>query len=330
MSDVITAPDFVQPSTIDFSSLYEKAMAHPSDPTVDDLDPAPAAPSEPAPVTSVTTSAPPTSQSSQPAVIDLPDDAMVRVKIDGVEQTVPFREYKDGVQREAVFTKRMQQLAEQRREAEAVFTQRAAELQRQAEMIAYAQQQLQRPQAAPTPQTPPAAPDPNEIATLGEVQQSLATFQQQLAAQQAAQQQAFFQQLQQAGDQLREEQAIQADAARFSTALKTTLDQDDYRVLRDAVPYAEESIRFQVAQLNPQSIDEAIQFTDHVVKEWATKLKSTSQDYLTRQEVAKARAKMEPPAGSPPPPVAQRAKSAFRKTGQIDWDLLRDRAASLL
>jgi hypothetical protein len=33
MSDVITAPDFVQPSTIDFSSLYEKAMAHPSDPT---------------------------------------------------------------------------------------------------------------------------------------------------------------------------------------------------------------------------------------------------------------------------------------------------------
>ena len=138
------------------------------------------------PVTPTTTTSSPAvdfrSTSVSPAdqkVVDLSDDSLVKVKVDGVEQTVPYREFKDGIQREAAFTKRMQQLADQRREAEEVFTQRAAQLQQQAELIAYAQQQLQTRAAQPVPQAIPQS-DPNEIATLGEVQQSLATFQQQL------------------------------------------------------------------------------------------------------------------------------------------------------
>jgi hypothetical protein len=314
MSDTTTAPDFVQPATMDFTSLYEKAMAHPADPTID---------SAPAP-------ADPPSVSDPSPVFDIPEDALVKVKIDGVEQTVPYRDYKDGVQREAAFTKRMQQLADQRREAESVITQRAAELQRQAEMLAYAQQQLQQQVAKPpAPESRPTS-DPNEIATLGEVQQSLNAFQAQLAAQQAQREQLFFAQLQQAGQQLREEQLVQADAVRYTQALNATLNHDDMRLLRDVVPYAEESIRFQVAQLNPQTIDEAISFTEQVAKEWAGKIKAVSTESLTRQEVAKARAKMEPTAGSPPPLPGTRPKSAFGKNGQINWDLLRDRASSLM
>ena len=187
------------------------------------------------------------------------------MKVDGVEQTVPYREFKDGIQREAAFTKRMQQLADQRREAEEVFTQRAAQLQQQAELIAYAQQQLQTRAAQPVPQAIPQS-DPNEIATLGEVQQSLATFQQQLNYQQAAREQAFMQQLQQAGMQLREEQALEADRYKFNTALNSTLERDDFRILKDVLPFADESIRFQVAQMDPQSIDEAITFAEHVAK----------------------------------------------------------------
>lgn len=42
----------------------------------------------------------------------------VRVKIDGQEQSVPLREALDGYQRQAVFTQRTQELAEQRRQHE--------------------------------------------------------------------------------------------------------------------------------------------------------------------------------------------------------------------
>lgn len=317
MSDVVPAPDFVQPSTIDFNSLYEKAMDLPTD-------------SAPAPSVAAESDTPPPASPAETKILDLPEDAQVRIKVDGQEQVVPVREYKDGIQREAAFTKRMQQLADQRREAESVMAQRAAELERQAQMLAYAEQQLRmRQQPAPTP-APVAKPDPNEIATLGEVQQSLASFQAQLAQQQAVREQQFFAQLQQAGQQLREEQAVQADASRYTAALNATLDQEDFRMLRDAIPYAEESIRFQVAQLNPETIDEAIQFTDQVVKEWADKLRTSSTDYLKRQEVAKARAKMAPPAGSPPPPSRPVTRQAFKKNGQIDWDVLRERSLSYL
>lgn len=346
MSDNVTAPDFVQPATIDFNSLYQKAMDHPADPTLDadpvsspspSADVAPAIPDSNATTSTYESSAAPTSGGT---VLDIPDDALVRVKIDGKEQTVPYREYKDGIQREAAFTKRMQQLADQRREAEQVFTQRAAEMQRQAEMLQFAQQQLQQ-QANPLQQlqallqqqqpgqaTPSA--DPNEIATLGEVQQALKAFEQTFAQQQAAQQQAFLQQLQQAGQQLKDEQALEADATTFTTALSRTLDQDDFRLLKDTIPFAEESIRFQVAQLNPQTMDEAISFMEQVAQEWSDKVRAASTEHVKRQEVAKARAKMEPPAGSPVPPVQARPKAVFRKNGQTDWDALRERASAYL
>jgi hypothetical protein len=345
MSEIVTAPDFVQPASIDFNALYQKAMDHPADPTVEAPASTPEFTSASADVVPAIpdTQLPQTSQAAPAGgqVVDLPDDALVRVKIDGVEQTVPYREYKDGIQREAAFTKRMQQLADQRREAEQVFTQRAAELQRQAEMLQYAQQQLQQ-QANPVAQlqqllqqqqggqTAPPSADPNEIATLGEVQQALKAFEQTFAQQQAAQQQAFLQQLQETGQQLKYEQALEADATTFTTALARTLDQDDYKVLRETIPFAEESIRFQVAQLNPQTMDEAISFMEQVAKEWSGKVRAASTEQLKRQEVAKARAKMEPPAGSPVPPVQARPKAVFKKNGQTDWDALRDRAAAYL
>jgi hypothetical protein len=340
MSEVITGPDSLQPATVDFNSLYEKAMAHSADPTAE--SPTPVDPAEAAPTAYAETApgVPDTPQAVSGHVFDIPEDSLVRVKIDGVEQTVPYKEYKDGIQREAAFTKRMQTLAAQRQEAEQVFAQRAADLQRQAEMLAYAQQQLQQ-QSNPVAQLQqllaqqnapqPRQSDPNEIATLGEVQSSLAEFQRQMAEQQQMQQQQMLQQIQMAGHQLREEQALQADAARFTAGLNATLEKDDFKVLRDVIPFAEESIRYQVAQLNPQSIDEAINFAEQIANEWAGKVRATSDDYLKRQEVAKARAKMGPPTGSPPPPTAQRKPgSFFQKDGKLDWKSLEQRALNYL
>jgi hypothetical protein len=332
MSDVISTPDSLQPSTIDFNSLHEKAMEHTADPTADTAEPLQdVATSAPSDLPDSALAGTPTVTGSHDQVVDIPDDALVRVKIDGVEETVPYAEYKGGIQREAAFTRRMQTLSQQRQEAEQVFTQRAAELQRQAEMIAYAQEQMQTA-ARPTKDVTSEKPsDPNEIATLGEVQQSLAAFQQQLSTQQTQQQQQFMSQLQNAGHELKNEQIQQADAHRFTAGLNATLEKDDYKFLRDVIPYAEESIRYQVAQLDPQSIDQAIDYTETVAKEWSDRVRATSTDHIKRQEVAKARAKMGPPSGSPVPPSEQTKPGSFmRKDGKLDWKSLEQRAAAYL
>jgi hypothetical protein len=88
----------------------------------------------------------PVKQESDP-VLDLPDNAKVRVKLDGKEEVVTYKDYKDTLSREAVWTKRMQTLAEQRKQAEQEFVQKYAWLQQQALAVEAAKAALgqQRP-----------------------------------------------------------------------------------------------------------------------------------------------------------------------------------------
>jgi GTP1/Obg family GTP-binding protein len=174
--------------------------------------------------------------------------------------------------------------------------------------------------------------DPNEIATLGEVQQALTALQQNFATQTQAQQQEFMRQLEVAGQRIREEQSLQSEAAKFSNALDKLLTSEDYKIINDVLPFAQDSLRFQVAQLDPQSMDEAIQMMENIAKEWVGKIRSTNTDYLRRQEVARAQAVMEPSTGSPVPPVHVQPKAGtfLKKDGTMDWNTLRQRALSML
>lgn len=334
MSDVIPAPESINPSTIDFNALHAKAMAFGETPEVPATPAIPAVEAqqaEPVVVPEVPVATP-----STPQVLDLPDEALVKIKVDGVEQTVSVKDYRDGIQREASYTKRMQTLANQRKEAENVFAQKQAELSQQAQAVAYMQRQLaEQTQQLRAPQQAHAQPvvtDPNEIATVGEVQQALAALQQNFAASNQTQQQQFMAALDQAGQKIREEQATQADALKFTSAMNRTLESADYKILREVLPFPEDSLRYQVAQLDPQTMDEAIDMMENIAKEWATKVKATSTDYLTRQEVAKARAKMEPSTGTPVPMTVTTTKQAsfMKKDGKLDWDALRARAQTLM
>jgi hypothetical protein len=59
-------------------------------------------------------------------------------------------------------------------------------------------------------------------------------------------------------------------------------------------------------------------------------LRAATQDLQVRQSVAQARAKLEPPAGSPPAPTqAYKPGSAFGKNG-FDWNALRARAEQMM
>lgn len=276
-------------------------------------------------------------------ILDLPDDALVRVKIDGKEEPVSIKEYREGISREAVFTKRMQSLAEQRRQAEAELAGQYAQLQQHAQALEMAKaqfaSQLHAPQAAPAPfqpltQTPASAPrawDAGEIATMGDVQSALQAEIAKLQAQSQQQQEQFTRALGEAGQQVQRDAAHQRNAQAFTEGLQSVLSRPEYAVLKKVLPYAEESLRYQVAAMDPQSIPQAIEFTEQTARGWIQTLQAEMVETAKRQEVAKAQAKLEPPTGSAPPPAAQyKPGSSFKKNGGFDWDALRARAETML
>jgi hypothetical protein len=267
-------------------------------------------------------------------VLDLPEDGHIRVKVDGQEQVIPVHEYKDGISREAVFTKRMQTLAEQRRNAEAELAAQYAYVQQQAHALqqaqAYMQQQL-APQAPTTPDLPAAASAQlQDLATVGDVQSQIQQAVAQLAQYQQQREQQFVSALGQATQRVQEDVALQRDATAYSKGLQSVLSKPEFAALSKALPYAEQTIRYEVANMDPQSIEQAVAFTEQVAKGYMDSLRTVSQDLAVRQSVAQARAKLEPPAGSPPAPSpAYKPGSAFGKNG-FDWNALRARAEQMM
>lgn len=332
MSDtLVSAPDALQPATIDFNALHAKAMAYETpDPIAETASPvAAAAPLAELPASVAVSSAASLSPAEQ-KVLDLPEDAFVRVKVDGQEQTIPVRDYTNGISREAVFTQRMQTLAQQRQQAEAELANQYAYVQQQAQAVAYAQQQLAQYQAAPAAAPTVATPDMGDLATLGDVQSQVQAALEQMAHQYQAREQQFVHQLGSAAQQVQADVTHQRDAQAYTVGLQGVLGKPEYAMLKEVLPYAEESIRYQVAAMDPQSIDQAVSFTEQVAKGWTDKLTQASLVQQQRTAVTQARAKLEPPAGSPPAPSpAYRPGSAFGKNG-FDWNALRARAEQML
>ncbi len=349
MSDVVTAPDSIQPATISFSSLYEKAMAHDAGndavaapvaappahiPGID--VPGLSAPATPDPVTPVVAAPAPVASPAEVKILDLPDDALVRVKIDGKLEPVAVKDYLEGISREAVFTKRMQSLAEQRKAAESELATRYSQIQQEAQAVEAAKaqfaEQMRAQMATPAqPQTPSKAFDPGEIATMGDVQATLQAEIAKIQSESKAQQEQFAKALGEASQQVQREAAQQRDAHAFTEGMTQMWAKPEYAVLKRVLPYSEESLRYQVAAMDPKSIPEALQFTEQVAKGWLDTMKAEMVETAKRHEVAKAQAKLEPPTGSAPPPVTQyKPGSFFGKDGKQNWDALRARAETML
>lgn len=328
---MIDAPDTLQPMTVEkaLSGTFDKAMAMDFDPQPEvEATPSYEAPSQEAPAFGDTLSP------AEAKVLELPDDGLVKVKVDGQEQLLPVNEFKQGISREAHYTQRMQQLAEQRRQAEDYLVNQYAQIQQQAQAVQLAQAQLaqyaQQPQQAYAPQAPAQTYDPGELATVGDVQVSLQSALSALMQQQEAREQQLVQAIGHASQQVQEQAALQRDTQTYSQGLKAVLSQPDYEVLTKVLPYAEESIRYQVAAMDPPTIEDAIRYTEQVAKEWSTKLRHEVVEHQKRSQVAQARAKLEPPSGSPPSPSLGTRSSVFKRDGKVDWNALHQRAAALM
>lgn len=261
---------------------------------------------------------------------DLNDDIEVTIKVDGKDQTVKFGELKNGYSRESTFTQRMQTLGQQRRQLEEYFTQQQVQLNQQAQAVQLAQQQLQQFGTHRQPEVVQPQLNPNDIATVGELQQAMQAFAQQVQQARQQDQQVFQTELQNAQQRQAQELVIQRDQERFSTALDKFMKSDDGQLLAELNPFAADAIRFQTMQTSPESVDEAIKNMDGIAKEWAHKVKGRVQTSAVRQEVVKARTVMEPPVGTPAATISQPKPSVFKKDGGVDYNALFQRSLSLM
>lgn len=277
-------------------------------------------------------------QSPPPAQVDadeldpeLHGDRKVRVKIDGEWQTVTLKEAANGYSRTSNYTKSKQQLAAERAELEAQKTQRDRDQQELQQTRAF----LNNPQLVaqylrqtmpqlfqPQPEQQPVG-QPHEIATIEQADRLI-----------ESRIKGVLEQLQQVEQQTAKRIAdataqIQhrAETGKYIEQLQTTVSKvfEQYPIL-EAMPNAEDNIRYEVAKLKPKTIEEAKEAFAQVAQGFAENLEA-KWAALNKSKLAKAdklkTSRIEPPGGSGP----QLQPANLKNTdGSVNWKSLTEMA----
>lgn len=253
-----------------------------------------------------------------------------------------LKEWRENGLRQADYTKKTQETAEMRRQAEQVFrayqqiAQEREELQEffsNEENVLRLVAQQYGPQAMNKlismlsgQNVQQQQVDPNSPATLAQAQA--------IASRQVQNLQQQIQQLQQ---QLGENVDQKLQALKYEqevTEYKKVLDPivhkifDDHPIL-SAVDGMEEVIRYKVYKMDPQTVEETIDAFNKVAKEQVEKLTKKFSELNTHNALRKQQltsAGLEPPGGSAPTPEPKR----FKKGNDIDWKAISASATEYL
>lgn len=326
--------------SIDFGALKQKASEY--------VDAANARTDTPEPVVQATTTVTPQPQAETPSVSEpehaeqtsteidasaraalaLNDEDLIEVPINGEMQQLSWKDAKSKLSGDLKFTQRMQEVAQAR---EVVAQERA-----QIDTLRQERDQLaafvRSPQAMAqflvqngfqlADGQPAAAGDPNEIATVGEVN---ATIEQRLVALQ--------QQTEQRIAQANAEIEFRQQTAQHAVTINSTLaDIFAKNPVLNAIPNANDLIRYQVATLKPQTEAEAIEAFNAVSAEMVQNIGQHFKTTQKAQRIAEAKQKLtaktiEPPGGAAP---QQQPLNYKKPDGSVDWNALRNAAASML
>jgi hypothetical protein len=335
-----------------FAGLHEKALA------MMNGEGTPAAPAAEQ-ATSVTPSEPAEQLASQPPVEEatnvdgasgaqlaqLKDTDLVEVTQDGKLVQMPWSQAKGGVMRQAHFTKSMQQLAHERRqfdsERASLDTLRSEHtalvgLLKNKELLKQFLTQ-QHPDLVAQAQAVDAAAaqsiDPNDIATVGQVEQVAKAYAENVQ-----------QMVSRLEKQLEDKEAVitqriedKQATARLATDINSTVKAlaDEHPYITKVVPNWEEVLRYNVAQMNPQTPAEAIDAFKNVFGGWVENFKATVAETTKQVVVAKQKLvqnNIQPPGGGqvqPQPTSFQKVNPMTGKT-EVDWAALRETAMGML
>lgn len=242
-------------------------------PVVEDAAPA-ATPETPVAATPETPAA--------PAPASLSDDALVEVIVDGKPIQMPWKEARSNISLHAASTKRFQDAAEQRRQAEAL----AAQAQQAIQQAQYQAQQFQS-----------ILQDEQKLAAVYMAMKAQQTGQP-VAQQQAPAPidlQAFAQHIMTQADQLVQTRLAEVQQREVEAKLVTDLTAFTNSLLSDdpilsTVPGFSDKVYETVSKMGPRSVDEAKEWIRAQVHEVKAKLAATTGEAQKASVVAKAKA----------------------------------------
>ncbi len=320
-------------SGFSFEGLHEQAMAYGTDtpPAGEQVVEPVATPvvepvSEPANIADAT-----------PAQLaQLTDDQLVEIQVDGETVQIPWKDAKGGFQRQAHYTKSMQQL----RAEQTQFATERAELGKAAEEREVLRQLLTTPELlqqylAKNPSlvqqqqqlaAAAAQADPDDIATVGQIQAA----QQELLAKQQAMQDEFVAGLEKREEELTQRIEDRQVIAKLSTDVNTTVKAifSEHPYLTKMIPNAEQLLRYEVLQLKPATPAETLEAFKQVAAGWVENFKSVTAETNKQAVVAKHKLtsnNIQPPGGTPPQAAPTNYKKVNPMTGktEVDWNALR-------
>lgn len=301
----------------------------------DSGDSAPAGDGTPAtPPASITPPAtPPASTTPPPNAAPVVDDGIEVEFEPGKVQKLTKDEIKQGMLRQADYTRKTQELATVRKQAEEIL-QRGQQFEQEREQLRQvlsdpralmylAQQQLA---AAQGPQFDPEAPA--TMATIAQLaQQNQQALQQQLALVEQNMGSAAEQAKQAAVDEV----VGRIETAKHSETINAKLASIyESNPILQSVPEIEDVIRYRVSQMQPQTIEEALKAFEKVSGDVASAMGAKFTDARKEQALTKQKlvgGGIEPPGGAA---VPTNTPTSFRdsKTNVIDWKSLGAAAAA--
>lgn len=239
--------------------------------------------------------------SGGPSPVSLSDDALVTIRVGNEDKVLPWKEARSGFMMHSDYTRKTQEVAEQRRAFEQQQQQFQTQQQQYEQRLSQFSNVLKDPNKLAqlymlaNSQAQPTGPQPLTTDAIPHLQQNLEQrlqqnferFQQQILAKQEA-------------------SRIEAD---LDASLKNTLTK--YPLL-SAIPGIEDTIYGRVAALSPRSIEEAKEHARQMVETMDRAVKERQAEQAKQEALAKAQATngIEPRGGAPVLPKPQQFKNA--------------------
>lgn len=344
MSEHVSSDTF---PSINFDSLHSQAMAHDSTPVSETPEtPAaePAVSAEPAPGTTPTTpDAVDVSQKTEAQLAQIADDQLVEVIVDGQPVQMPWKDARAGISRTADYTRKLQSLSRERQEFE---SQRAPLAQAKQQLDAFVQvfndrdaltklleakypDLVGRPaqQAAAAIQAQqPGAIDPEEIATVGQVQSFITDARQMIAQEIAAAQHRLRQEIGSATREVEDNLEVAKHTATINATVNEIFSADP--LISKLIPNAEALLRWNVQQMVTEQTTpaEVVEMFKTVAAGWSDEIKAAMTEHNKTAVVNKQKLvdnNIQPPGGSPVVPTPTDFKDA---SGKVDWKKVTDLA----
>jgi hypothetical protein len=270
----------------------------------------------------------------------LSDDQLVEVTVDGEQVQMPWKDAKNGVMRQAKFTKEMQAL----RQEQTQFAQRQQELEQarverealvtllkdERMLQQFLQQQyphlVQQAQAQAQQQL--AQIDPEDIATVGQVEQVARGYAE--AVNQHVQN--LKQELQNELSTITQTIEDRAATAKLTTEINSTIQGlfKEHPYMEKLVPNADQVLRYEVLKLQPRTPEETLDAFKQVFGGWVDNYKQIVAETSKSQVIQKQKLQANNIQGPGGGQVQPQPQSFKKPDGKLDWDAMRAAALSKL